>query len=156
MAQRELEQVPAEEIELRPFTEEIIRSLQHPREAVFALHFDAVPTLRMPRPSLHSVLYNLLSNALKYAAPERSPRIRISTSLDGANVGLSVQDNGRGIDLTRHGRELFQLFRRFHPEVVGSGMGLYLVNRLVYQAGGHVEVDSVVGQGTTFRIVLPR
>jgi sigma-B regulation protein RsbU (phosphoserine phosphatase) len=157
--QRQLEQVPAEEVELQPFTEEIIRSLHlrlNPNEASFTLDFAAVPTLRMARPGLHSMLYNLLSNALKYADPARRPLVRVSTALvDGAPV-LTVQDNGRGIDLERYGSELFQLFRRFHPEVAGSGMGLYLVNRLVHQAGGQVEVDSVVGEGTTFRISLPR
>ncbi|WP_375433969.1 ATP-binding protein [uncultured Hymenobacter sp.] len=155
--QRELEQVPEEAVALQPLAEEIVRALQ-PQEqtAAFTLNFSAAPTLRMARPSLHSMLYNLLSNALKYAEPSRHPSIQVSTTLaDGASV-LCVQDNGRGIDLKRHGPELFQLFRRFHPEVAGSGMGLYLVNRLVHQAGGHVEVDSTVGQGSTFRIYLPR
>ncbi|GAB2943983.1 hypothetical protein GCM10027048_05950 [Hymenobacter coalescens] len=157
--QRQLEQVPVEEVQLRPFAEEIIRSLQQRLgefDAVFTLDFAAVPSLRMARPGLHSMLYNLLSNALKYAAPGRSPHVRVSTAAADGEVVLAVQDNGRGIDLERHGRELFQLFRRFHPEVVGSGMGLYLVNRLVHQAGGHVEVDSAVGAGTTFRIYLPQ
>ena len=46
------------------------------------------------------------------------------------------------------------MFRRFHDHVSGSGMGLYLVNRIVQQAGGYIEVDSTVGVGTTFRIYL--
>ncbi|KUG08591.1 sensor histidine kinase [Solirubrum puertoriconensis] len=156
--QRQLERVPAEEIVLQPVCEEIIRSLQRSDEvaAQFSLDFAAAPTLRMARPGLHSMLYNLLSNAIKYAHPERPPRVHLSTQPNGDQVVLRVQDNGRGINLQRHGHELFQLFRRFHPEVVGSGMGLYLVNRLVHQAGGHVEVDSTVGEGTTFRIYLPR
>ncbi|HEX8505508.1 MAG TPA: HAMP domain-containing sensor histidine kinase [Hymenobacter sp.] len=156
--QRQLEQTPAEEVELRAFTEDIIRGLPpQPKgqEAVFTLDFEAEPTLRMARASLHSVLSNLLSNALKYAAPGRPPRINISAArVEGVPV-LRVQDNGRGLDLVRHGGELFQLFRRFHPEVAGSGVGLYLVNRLVRQAGGRVEVTSRVGEGTTFRLFIP-
>ncbi|OON66444.1 hypothetical protein B0919_21655 [Hymenobacter sp. CRA2] len=155
--QRKLEQVPLEVVELQPFTEEIIRSLQQrlgEYDAAFSLDFTEVPTLCIARPGLHSLLYNLLSNAIKYAMPGRSPRVHVRTSRVAGEVLLSVQDNGRGIDLERHGGELFQLFRRFHPDVVGSGMGLYLVNRLVHQAGGRVEVDSEVGQGTTFRIYL--
>ncbi|QNH63670.1 sensor histidine kinase [Hymenobacter sediminicola] len=157
--QRQLEQMPAEEVALQPFTEEIIRSLQPmhaPHATPFVLDFRAQPTLRMARSSLHSMLYNMLSNALKYAMPGRPPQIRISTELADGMTVLVVQDNGRGIDLTRHSKELFQLFRRFHPDVDGSGMGLYLVNRLVHQVGGHVEVESTVDQGTTFRIYLPR
>lgn len=156
--QRQLEQTPTEKVDVRAFTEEIIRGLPpQPKgnEAVFTLDFTAEPTLRMARSSLHSVLSNLLSNALKYAAPGRRPHITISTArVDGVPM-LRVQDNGRGLDLARHGGELFQLFRRFHPEVSGSGVGLYLVNRLVRQAGGRVEVTSEVGQGTTFQLFIP-
>ncbi|ALW84330.1 hypothetical protein AUC43_04030 [Hymenobacter sedentarius] len=157
--QRQPEPGPAEAVELLGLTEEIIRSLaQLPAhaEAEFALDFAAAPVVHMSRPGLHSVLTNLLSNALKYTEPGRRPRIAVSTALMEGKPVLSVQDNGRGLNLARHGGELFQLFRRFHPEVAGSGVGLYLVNRLVHQAGGRVEVASTVGQGTTFRLYLPR
>ncbi|OUJ74266.1 PAS domain-containing sensor histidine kinase [Hymenobacter crusticola] len=155
--QREPEQVASDVVELQPFVEEIIRSLQPGEQAAtFTLDFAAVPRLRMSRASLHSMLYNLLSNALKYAEPARTPHIRVSTAMVKDKVVLSVQDNGRGINMERHGAELFQLFRRFHPGVAGSGVGLYLVNRLVHQAGGRIEVDSQVGEGTTFHIYLPQ
>ena len=156
--QRQLDQTPAEKVELRSFTEEIIRSLpQQPKGqgAIFTLDFEAAPTLRMARAGLHSVLSNLLSNALKYAEPSRRPRVSISSARVAGALVLRVQDNGRGLDLARHGAELFQLFRRFHPGVPGSGVGLYLVNRLVTQAGGHIEVSSVVGEGTTFELFMP-
>jgi signal transduction histidine kinase len=69
---------------------------------------------------------------------------------------LEVQDNGLGLDLNRHGAELFQLFRRFHPNAgEGTGVGLFLVNRLVQAEGGRVEVESEPEQGTTFRVFLP-
>ncbi|SNC60531.1 PAS domain S-box-containing protein [Hymenobacter gelipurpurascens] len=155
--QRQLEQVPLEAIELRPFAEEIIRSLQPgtTSTADFTLDFEAAPTLRITRTGLHSMLFNLLSNALKYSEPGRRPHVWVSTTPADKEVVLSVRDNGRGLDLERHGHDLFQLFRRFHPEVVGSGIGLYLVNRLVHQAGGRIEVESTVGEGTAFHIHLP-
>ncbi|WP_400190437.1 ATP-binding protein [Hymenobacter sp. B81] len=156
--QRQLEELPTEEVALQPVVDEIVGSLSQrlgEHQATFSVDL-AVPTLRMTPAAVHSLLYNLLSNALKYAQPGRPPLVRVSTApAAGGEVLLRVQDNGRGIDLVRHGGELFQLFRRFHPEVVGSGVGLYLVNRLVHQAGGRVEVDSLVGVGTTFRIYLP-
>jgi PAS domain S-box-containing protein len=157
--QRQLERVPVEELALQPFAEDVIRSLQERLggpDARFALDFTAAPRLRFARAGLQSILYNLLSNALKYAHPDRPPQVRVSTRREGAEVVLTVQDNGRGIDLERHGQVLFQLFRRFHPEVPGSGMGLYLVNRLVHQAGGRVQVDSTPGQGTAFHLRLPQ
>ena len=156
--QRQLERAPAEAVALQPFVEDIIRSLPAPAgqpAAEFTLDFAAAPTLHLPEMALRSILTNLLSNALKYAAPGRPARIAVRMALLGGAPVLSVQDNGRGFDLARYGGELFQLFRRFHPEVAGSGVGLYLVNRLMHQAGGRVEVISTVGEGTTFHLFFP-
>jgi signal transduction histidine kinase len=82
--------------------------------------------------------------------------VRASSQLgpDGAPL-LRVQDNGLGLDVARYGADLFQMFRRFHDHTAGSGMGLYLVNRILRQAGGRIEVESTVGEGTTFTIHLP-
>lgn len=156
--QRQLEEMPVETVVLQPLAEEIVRSLQpqaSEADARIELDFTAAPALRMARPGVKSLLYNLISNALRYAQPGRRSHVRVSAARVGAGTVLTVQDNGRGIDLKRHRHHLFQLFRRFHPEVVGSGVGLYLVQRLVHQAGGRVEVDSAVGQGTVFRLYFP-
>ena len=158
--QRQLEQVFAEAIEVQAVAEEVIQSLQpqvSERSATIISDFAAAPTMRIARPVLHSLLYNLVSNALRYADLIRTPYIRVSTAVVASGESmLMVQDNGRGIDLKRHQQHMFQLFRRFHPDVAGSGVGLYLVHRLVNQAGGRIEVNSIVGEGTTFQIYLPR
>lgn len=146
---------PAEAVALHPFTDEIIRGLSSPN-AEFTLNFSALPALHLPRTSLSSILLNLLSNALQYAQPGRAARVTVASALVGSEAMLSVADNGRGINLTRHSGELFQLFRRFHPDVPGTGVGLFLVKRLVTQAGGRLEVSSTVGEGTTFRLFLPQ
>lgn len=153
--QRLAEVLPAELVELQPFTEEIIRGLM-PHEADFTLNFGALPALRMARASLHSILLNLLSNGLRFTQPGQRPRIAVCSTWEDGNAILSVEDNGRGIDLGRYRHELFQLFRRFHPEVPGTGVGLFLVNRLVTQAGGRIDVSSTVGKGTVFRLILPQ
>ena len=156
--QRELDPIAAAPVALYPLVLEILTTLQPQVRALKArieLDFDAVPTVRMAGPALRSVVYNLLSNALKYSRPGEPPHLRLHSARVGGLAVLHVADNGRGLDLVRHGANLFQLFRRFHPDVEGSGTGLYLVNRLVQQAGGRVEVESVVDVGTTFRVVLP-
>jgi PAS domain S-box-containing protein len=157
--QRQHEQLPVEQVDLLAFTQEILHSLQDQIDQLHArieLDFAATPTLSFVRPNLQSILFNLISNALKYASPARPPRIRVATSWAEDNLlQLTVQDNGLGIDLERHERQLFQMFRRFHHHVNGSGMGLYLVNRIVQQMGGSLEVKSEVNTGTMFRLLLP-
>ncbi|UPL48679.1 PAS domain-containing sensor histidine kinase [Hymenobacter sublimis] len=149
---------PAELVDLAQLTEEVLLSINDQvtsSRAIIHTDFAAVPALFFVQPHLQSVLYNLLSNALKYAAPRRRPHIQLRTALVEGRPVLEVQDNGLGLDLQRFGGELFQLFRRFHDHVEGAGLGLYLVNRVVQNAGGYLTVDSTVGEGTTFRVVLP-
>ena len=118
-------------------------------------NFEALPALAYVRASLRTILLNLLANALKYHAPTRPAQVQLRAFWDAGQPVLEVQDNGLGIDLARHGLELFQLFRRFHPEVAaGTGVGLFLVNRLVQAQGGRIEVTSREGHGTTFRLYL--
>ena len=157
--QRELQEMPPETVALAPLVAEIINSLQDQvlmLGADFELDFATCPAVTFVRPNLQSLLFNLLTNSLKYAAPERSPLIRFSATPDAVSGRpvLTVQDNGVGIDLERFGPQLFQLFRRFHTHVEGTGMGLFLVNRIVQINGGRLEVSSTVGAGTTFTIYL--
>ena len=157
--QRKEQELPAEDVELAPLVDEIIGSLQDlvtQSGATFELDFVTSPVVPFVRLNLQRLFFTLISNALKYAAPGRPPRIRLS-STPGTAIGrpmLIVQDNGLGIDLERFGTQLFQLFRRFHGHVEGTGMGLYLVNRIVQSHGGQLKVSSTVGEGTTFTIYL--
>ncbi|WP_188559372.1 PAS domain-containing sensor histidine kinase [Hymenobacter glacieicola] len=158
-AERLAQRFPTEVVELQPLAQSVMQSLRSQAEAQqaqFELDFASVPRVVFARLNLQSILYNLLSNALKYAHPDRPPVVRVSSRITAAGSPLLVvQDNGLGLDLARFGPDLFTMFRRFHDHVPGSGLGLYLVNRIAQQAGGHVEVSSTVGQGTTFRIHLP-
>lgn len=147
-----------EQVDLADLTADVLQTLRPQLLALPAqIHTDFadLPNLLYLRSNLRTVLLNLLSNALKYSHPDRTPQIWLRSWLaDGVSV-LSVCDNGLGIDLQRHGAELFQLFRRFHPQAgEGTGVGLFLVNRLVQSNGGHIEVESQEGKGTTFRLFL--
>jgi signal transduction histidine kinase len=124
-------------------------------QARLTFDFADLPTLPYVRSSLRTIVLNLLSNAVKYRQPGRPPHVQVRTYEVAGCPVLSVQDNGLGIDLARFGGELFHLFRRFHPEASeGTGVGLFLVNRLVESNGGRIEVDSLPGHGTTFRVHL--
>ena len=105
-----------------------------------------------PRKNLRSIMFNLISNAIKYAHPMRIPQIVVSTSVNetGERV-LTVADNGLGIAENQVGK-IFSLFKRAHDHVEGSGIGLYLVRRILDNAGDSITVDSKEGEGSVFRI----
>ena len=150
--------IPTTAVELAPMLDEVVRSLQAPTsglEQAFRLDVHAAPTVHMASSSLRSIVYNLLSNAVRYADPTRPLLVHVTSALANGAPVLTIADNGRGIDLARHSQELFQFFRRFHPEVPGTGLGLYLVKRLVHQAGCRIEVESAVSHGTKFHIFRP-
>jgi signal transduction histidine kinase len=114
----------------------------------------ACPIVTISAKNLRSVLYNLLSNALKYRHPDRPPYVRLTChTLDGQWC-LEVQDNGLGLEAHQQAT-LFALFRRFHQHVEGSGLGLYTVKKIAENLGGRVEVQSELGIGSTFRVYVP-
>lgn len=101
--------------------------------------------------NVRSVVYNLMSNALKYRSPDRSPRIEVTTEKKSDHVVLKVKDNGLGLKLTDK-EKIFAMFKRMHDHVEGSGIGLYIVKRIVENAGGSIDLESEEGVGSTFKI----
>jgi signal transduction histidine kinase len=110
-----------------------------------------VPSIEFQRKNLRSIMYNLLSNAVKYRATDRVNRIDIRTYKDSNTIVLEVKDNGLGISQNQQ-EKLFQMFKRFHPHVEGTGIGLYIIKRIVENHGGTITVSSTEEQGTTFTI----
>lgn len=108
----------------------------------------------MAQKNLRSILYNLLSNAVKYRSLEKVPQVHIETKIENGFIVISVKDNGIGI-AQNHIQKLFTMFKRFHTHVEGTGIGLYIIKRIVENAGGKIEVESIVNEGTTFKIYLP-
>jgi PAS domain S-box-containing protein len=104
--------------------------------------------------NLRLVVYNLLSNALKYHHPDRPPLVRLTCTREATRQLLRVQDNGLGLSSAQQAR-LFGLFQRMHSHVEGTGIGLYMVKKIVENAGGTLTVESELGQGTTFTLAFP-
>lgn len=106
---------------------------------------------------LEKVVLNLLTNAIKYTPASGSITVRWRSSPE--EVFIEVSDTGVGIPAS----DLTQIFDRFHQvksnpanQVQGVGIGLSLARDLVTEHGGRIDVESVVGKGSTFRVVLPR
>ena len=105
---------------------------------------------------LESILYNLISNALKYRNEEHQLELTIKSWQVNGTCYISVRDNGLGIDLDLYGSRLFLLYQRFHIDREGRGLGLYMVKRQIESLGGTIRVESKPGEGSTFTLSLPQ
>jgi signal transduction histidine kinase len=117
--------------------------------------FTRLPEITTVKPMLQSVFYNLLSNSLKFRSQDRPLLISATSRLHDGKAEIVVTDTGLGFDTKLYKDKLFRLYTRFHSHVEGRGLGLYLVKSQLEVLNGTVEVESVLGQGTAFRILLP-
>jgi two-component system phosphate regulon sensor histidine kinase PhoR len=105
---------------------------------------------------LHQALVNLIDNAIKYSEGDRPVRVELRKGQD--SVEVAVIDQGPGIE-RRHLERLFERFYRVDHgrsrQLGGTGLGLSIVKHIVNVHGGKVAVESTVGRGSTFSVVLP-
>lgn len=110
--------------------------------------------IKFSRTNLRSIVYNLFGNAIKFKDEKRPLSIHISTAKENEYIVLKMKDSGRGIsenDL----ETIFQRSKRLNHDVEGTGVGLYIVKRMVENNNGKVSVESKIGQGTLFSIFFP-
>jgi signal transduction histidine kinase len=152
------------QLETRPVTiEDILRPIIEETAAFGASKKLAFLTNLAPGPItingnvawLRSCIRNLLNNALKFTG---QGSITLATAIRNEQLAVSVSDTGIGINPI----ELQLLFTKFHRgtdteryDYEGEGLGLYLTKLIVEQHGGHIEVQSTLGQGSTFTVFLP-
>lgn len=101
-----------------------------------------------------SIVLNLMTNALKYSKKEEKPLINIGSQAIDDSILFKFEDNGIGIDLNKNKSKIFGLYQRFHNLEDSKGLGLYLVKSQVESMQGVITIESEVGKGTTFEIVL--
>jgi PAS domain S-box-containing protein len=135
--------------------QESIANILEKEQANFKIDFKRVDELFTIKSYMHSIFYNLISNSIKYRTPNVPLDITIESDLVDEKVILTFKDNGMGVDLIKHGNDLFGLYKRFHVgKAEGKGMGLYIVKVQVEKLGGKISVKSKVNQGTEFTIEL--
>jgi PAS domain S-box-containing protein len=108
--------------------------------------------------SLTQCVTNLLDNAVKFVAPNVTPRVRIRAEPIDGQVRLWFLDNGIGIDKEAR-RRLFEMFQRVHnnaQEYEGTGIGLAIVRKAAERMHGQVGVESESGKGSQFWVQLPK
>lgn len=151
---QELEEISFEEIFAA-----VVRSISGIVEGASTIinaDFSAAPSVYFYKSYLESIFLNLLTNAIKYAHPERPPAIEVKTQEDKKFVILTFKDNGIGMTMSRVQNKIFGLYQRFHNKIDGKGIGLYLVHSQVTGLGGTITVDSKENEGTTFTIKLKK
>jgi PAS domain S-box-containing protein len=115
-----------------------------------------LPPLNGDRARLAQVLDNFVSNAIKFTPS--GGRVALTTRIDEAGFEIAVADTGVGIskaDLPRLFQRFFRTDRAAADAIPGTGLGLTIAKAIVEGHGGRVEVESVEGEGTTFRVLLP-
>jgi two-component system phosphate regulon sensor histidine kinase PhoR len=126
------------------------------RPASFELHLESDSLLLGAETELHSILQNLITNAIKYTPPEGTVTVRFWTDRLGAHV--AVADTGIGI-ASEHLPRLTERFYRVDAgrsrKLGGSGLGLAIVKHALQRHGGHLEIASQEGKGSTFTCHFP-
>ncbi len=148
----------SEQINLAALVERVRRDLAPVLAAAgVRLTVEARPTVSFLPKNLRIIVYNLPSNAVKYRDPRRAPVVQLRRHRNETTVVLEVlevPDNGLGLNPDQQSR-LFGVFQRLHDHVEGSGIGLYMVKKMVENAGGTIAVQSQFGVGSTFIVSFP-
>lgn len=121
-------------------------------KAVIESDFSKCPIIDYVPAYIESIMLNLVSNAIKYRSPQRTPHIVLRSYLDNGKTMLTIRDNGMGIDLTKHKDKLFRMHQTFHNHPDSRGIGLLITKNQVEAMGGNINVESEPGIGTTFTI----
>lgn len=147
----------------RLLLDEVITELLQPlqeqlqeKQVEICINFAEAPEVYAVRLYLLDILFHLISNAIKFRAANRKARIEVSSRVEEDCTVVIVKDNGIGFDLEKHKKNIFGLYKRFHLNKGGRGLGLYLVKTQVEALGGKVEVYSKAGEGSVFKVFLKR
>jgi PAS domain S-box-containing protein len=146
-------------IQVRPALDVAVRMASNEirHRARLSLHLEETPPVAADEAQLSQVFLNLLTNAVQ-ALPERpidENQIRVSARAQGDQVIIEVADNGRGMT-EEQARRVFDPFFTTRPVGSGQGLGLSVCLGIVRGLGGHIDVETSPGAGSTFRVVLPR
>ncbi|MCS7003947.1 MAG: PAS domain-containing sensor histidine kinase [Cytophagales bacterium] len=145
-------------VEISKVVDEVIKELNpviRKTNALITTDFEEQKVIFGIENHLKNILIQLISNSVKFIRQDKQPHIHISTAKMPNNyICLRVSDNGLGIDLKHYGNQLFTIYKRFHLQFEGRGIGLYIVRTLVESMNGYIEVESEEWYGTTFSIYL--
>ena len=148
-------EVPKKEITIDFVFNQVMESVETyvaASNAAISTDFSAGNSVNFNPGYLHSILLNLLTNAIKYRSVERPLQITVNTEKSNDYLLLHFTDNGLGLDLEKYGDRIFGLYQKFHDHPESKGLGLHIIASQVKAMGGEITVKSQVNIGTTFTI----
>ncbi|MHC1745302.1 MAG: MASE3 domain-containing protein [Syntrophobacteraceae bacterium] len=148
-------------VDLKPLVDKVLAlcatELRHKVKSFEVQVPEDLPPLVTDPEALEQVLLNLLINAI-HACDKEDSRVSFKAELDLVDrkgYVITVTDNGAGIEESVRSR-IFDPFFTTKSSTMGTGLGLYICHSHVTSLGGRIEVESTVGHGSTFRVILPR
>ena len=103
---------------------------------------------------VNTILQNLIENSIKYSRKVSDAFVKISISIEGSKVAITVQDNGQGVP-QNHQANIFNMFYRANNRTQGSGLGLYILKRAVERLNGTIDFTSTLDAGSIFNVKIP-
>jgi len=132
-----------------------LRNLPGAEGVRFEFIFNSTIDLYSDPIRLKTIITNILSNSIKYSDQRKHDRfIKLEAEVDAEHCVIKITDNGIGID-GKYLEKIFDIFYRANTGTQGTGLGLYIVKDTVERLLGKIEVQSKLGKGTTFTIILP-
>lgn len=151
-------EVKREKVKLADLAHEVWESLKFSPEAEnidFRIDIPDDIYMESDKNRLRVIISNLISNAVRYHDLKKENQyIRLNYQMNGRISYIQVEDNGQGIASEYH-HKIFDMFFRAHEGSKGSGLGLFIVKEALMKLSGSIKLESTVGVGTTFTIVLP-
>ena len=149
-------ELPLQEVDVQRLIEDMVSNFPDLQAARHNIQVEGpLPPVLANSAALTQVVSNLLTNAVKFVAPNVVPHVRIWGEANGAQVRLSFKDNGIGIP-SKAQKKIFGLFQRLHPPDAydGTGIGLAIVKKATERMGGQVGLESEPGKGSVFWLAL--
>ena len=144
-------------IEFEPVFETLLNALSNNIEeanAIIEYDFGRCPEINYIPAYMESIFQNLLTNSLKYRHPNRQAVIKCYSYTKNGHIYLVFEDNGLGIDMDRHGDQVFGMYKTFHKNSDAQGIGLFITRNQIESLGGSIKLESKVDTGTQFTIRL--
>ncbi|SMO32889.1 sensor histidine kinase [Solitalea koreensis] len=142
-------------VDMNELTRNVLNDIEKSKVNSVDIQLENLHTIEADYNLMYQVMFNLISNAIKYSSKKENPQVKISSVEQNGEIIFSVKDNGAGFDM-KYVEKLFQPFQRFHSQsdFEGSGIGLSLAQRIINRHGGTIWAEAEVGEGANFHFSL--